>query len=64
MWFIAGAMTCAGANLVSVIVDHYDERHNERYYRLFARVTLALALLLFATGLVLEIFVFRLSTPG
>lgn len=54
-WIAAAAAFCASANLISVIVDHYDKRNNERGYRLFAKVMFiaAIALLvlsLFASG--------------
>ena len=37
-WIASAAVFCASANLISVIVDHYDKRNNERNYRLFAKI--------------------------
>ena len=33
-----GAMVCACLIMLSVIVDHYDKRNNERNYRTFAEI--------------------------
>src|SRR5262245_55185605 len=38
-WLLYGAMVCAALNLLSVVVDHYDVRPNERTYRRVAKVT-------------------------
>jgi hypothetical protein len=38
-WIMYGAFVCASANMLSVVVDHYDERNNETNYKLFARCT-------------------------
>lgn len=38
-WLVYAGMLCLSANFLSVIVDHFDRRNNERNYRLFARVT-------------------------
>ncbi|WP_211165833.1 hypothetical protein [Azoarcus sp. TTM-91] len=38
-WLIFFAMLCACANLISVVVDHYDHRDNEIRYSVFARYT-------------------------
>lgn len=35
-WIMYGAMICACLVMLSVVVDHYDRRNNERYYRTFA----------------------------
>ena len=32
-WIMAAAMLCGAAVLVSVVIDHYDKRHNEAAYR-------------------------------
>ena len=37
-WIMYGAIICACMVLLSVVVDHYDRRDNERYYRTFASV--------------------------
>ena len=41
-WAMYAAMICGVLVLVSVIVDHYDRRANEREYRLFAALFHAL----------------------
>lgn len=56
------AFLCAVANLLAVVIDHYDERPNERHYRTFARVTQILGWCLFGLALVLDLFVFRKGT--
>ena len=38
-WVMYGAFLCVAANMLSVVVDHYDKRNNETNYKLFARVT-------------------------
>lgn len=35
-WIMYGAMICACAVMLSVVIDHYDRRNNERHYRAFA----------------------------
>lgn len=37
-WIMYGAMICACLVMLSVVVDHYDERNNETNYKLFADV--------------------------
>ena len=37
-WIMYGAMLCACVVMLSVVVDHYDMRPNERHYRTFAQV--------------------------
>ena len=39
MWLVYSAMLCGVANLISVVVDHYDLRPNESDYRKFALFT-------------------------
>ncbi|AMM51426.1 hypothetical protein TH61_09905 [Rufibacter sp. DG15C] len=38
-WIMYAAFLCAVLNLLSVVVDHYDERNNEFSYKRFARFT-------------------------
>lgn len=38
-WVMFAAFLCACANMLSVIVDHFDRRNNEINYKLFARLT-------------------------
>lgn len=47
MWLIYLAMLCAVANLIAVVVDHYDHRDNERDYKRFARRTQVCGFVLF-----------------
>jgi hypothetical protein len=53
-WFAYGAMLFAAANMISVIVDHYDKRNNETNYRLFSRVTQVIALVLFSVACLVQ----------
>ncbi|MBD9477971.1 hypothetical protein [Pseudoxanthomonas sp. PXM02] len=39
-WFMYGAVICACLIMASVVVDHYDERPNERSYKRFAKVAM------------------------
>lgn len=59
MWIMYGAFLCAIANMMSLVVDHYDKRDNETNYKLFARVTRILGWTLFGLALVLDLFVFH-----
>lgn len=36
-WIMYGAIVCACLVMLSVVVDHYDRRPNERHYRTFAQ---------------------------
>lgn len=59
MWVMYAAMLCAVANLMSVVVDHYDERANEIDYKRFARLTQVLGWGLLLGAYVLDVFVYR-----
>lgn len=61
-WILYVAFLCAAANLLSVVVDHYDERNNEKNYKLFARITQICGWTLFALALVLDLFVLHQAT--
>lgn len=61
-WMIYGAVLCAVANLVSVVVDHYDQRDNEINYKRFARITQIAGWTLFILALTLDSFVFHKGT--
>ena len=37
-WIVYGAIICACTVLLSVVIDHYDRRDNEKHYRTFASV--------------------------
>lgn len=59
LWIALGAFALAIANLMSVVVDHYDNRNNETNYRLFAKVTKIAAWVVFVLALVLDLTVFH-----
>lgn len=61
-WILYGAILCAVANMLSVVVDHYDKRNNENNYKLFARITQIAGWILFALSLILDLFVFHKGT--
>lgn len=57
-----GAFLFAVANLMAVVVDHYDRRNNEKNYKLLARITQIAGWTLFALALLLDVFVFEKGT--
>jgi len=57
MWFTYISGVAASANLVSVVIDHYDRRNNEKDYRKFAKITSQIAGFFFLTSMVV-IFLF------
>lgn len=61
-WIMYGAFLCAVANMISVVVDHYDQRNNENNYKLFARVTQIAGSTLFFLALLLDALVFHKVT--
>ena len=61
-WILYGAFLCATANLMSVVVDHYDKRNNVKNYKLFARITQIIAWTLFILALLLEALVYDKAT--
>jgi len=54
-WFVCAAMVVTAANLLTVVVDHYDTRNNEHQYRRFRNASQIVAWSLFLVGLVLSI---------
>ncbi len=62
MWVMAGAMVSAVASLLSVVIDHYDTRPNERLYRRFALGTQALGWALFLGAFALDAWVYKIGT--
>lgn len=50
-WIMYASFLCAVLNLLSVVVDHYDERDNEFSYKRFARFSQALGWTLFFLAL-------------
>lgn len=55
-WVMYAAMLCACAVFVSVVVDHYDRRDNERYYQKFASIARNMGWTLFALSLLNALF--------
>ena len=55
-WIMYGAMICACLVMLSVVVDHYDRRPNERHYRTFAQIGKFLGWTLFAASLFAVLF--------
>ena len=51
-WIMYGAIVCACMVLLSVVIDHYDRRDNEKRYRTFASVCEFLAWSFFGASLV------------
>lgn len=54
-WIMYGAMICACLVMLSIVVDHYDERNNENNYKLFADMFRFLGWIFFALSLVMAI---------
>jgi predicted RNA-binding Zn-ribbon protein involved in translation (DUF1610 family) len=50
------AFICAAGVLLSVVIDHYDKRDNERYYRLFARLGRFAGWTFFGLSLALHVY--------
>jgi hypothetical protein len=55
-WLIYASILCATANLISVVVDHYDKRNNEIYYAHVAAATQWLGWLSFIAGILLALY--------
>jgi hypothetical protein len=60
-WLLASAVIVVAILLLSAIVDHYDRRNNEGWYRLFRRVLLYLGLALLAAAFVSYFYVSLLA---
>jgi TPR repeat protein len=56
VWVIFGAMICAALVLLSVVVDNYDPRDDERYYHIFAHVFQGLGWTLFVVAIYGQLF--------
>lgn len=52
------AMICAAFNLAAVVLDHYDQRNNERNYVIFSKITRAIGWALFVLALAADFFNF------
>ena len=55
-WIMYAAMICACLVMLSVVVDHYDRRNNERHYRTFAEVGKFVGWGLFGASLFFAVF--------
>jgi hypothetical protein len=55
-WIMYGAMICACLVMLSVVLDHYDRRNNERHYRAFAAVGEFVGWTLFGISLLWSLF--------
>lgn len=62
-WLVAGAIACAAANLLSVVVDHHDRRNNEIRYAHFAALCEWVGWSLFALALFARVL-FQQRTVG
>lgn len=58
-WIQSAALIIAAANLLSVVIDHYDKRNNELIYKKFRKITFYLGWIILLTGLILDLFVFH-----
>lgn len=61
-WIMYSAFLCAVANMLSIVVDHYDRRNNENNYKLFARITQTAGWTLFLLAFLSDIFIFHKGT--
>lgn len=55
-WGMFCAFICACMIMISIVVDHYDKRNNEKAYRVFAKKCKILGWICFGASLVLMIF--------
>ena len=56
-WLMAAAMTVGAMVLISVVLDHYDRRNNERSYQIFKWLSVRLGLCLLAASLSAHIYI-------
>jgi TRAP-type C4-dicarboxylate transport system permease small subunit len=54
-WLVYGAIVCACLVMLSVVVDHYDRRDNEKNYRVFAKTFTVIGWTLFGLSLVFDL---------
>jgi len=57
-WLMAAAFVCGALVLLSVVVDHYDRRDNERAYRAFRWAAVRLGWCLVAASLFSHVYLF------
>jgi len=55
-WLMFGAIVCACVVMVSIVVDHYDRRDNERSYRAISGVAGGIGWILFGVSLLWGVF--------
>jgi hypothetical protein len=55
-WTMYGAMICACLVMLSLVIDHYDRRDNERHYRTFAGIGEVLGWSLFGLSMLWAVF--------
>lgn len=53
-WLAAASAMSAAANLLSVVVDHYDKRNNEKNYRAVALWSFRLSVVLLIAALIVN----------
>jgi hypothetical protein len=58
-WMTFAVFCIAGVNLLVEVLDHYDKRNNEVYYKVFRRFTRYLFWLMLVLSLVLDAVVFH-----
>jgi hypothetical protein len=55
-WLMGAALILGGLVLFSVVIDHFDTRNNEKFYRGFKWITVRLAWCLFAAALLSHLY--------
>lgn len=55
-WVMYGAIVCACLVMLSVVIDHYDRRNNERSYRAFANTFKGMGYALLVMAFVIHMF--------
>jgi hypothetical protein len=56
-WLMAAALLVGAAVLFSVVIDHYDARDNERYYKAFRWCAIRLGWCLVASALLAHLYI-------
>ncbi len=54
-WLMTAAVVCAASVMLSIIVDHYDKRDNERNYRRFVGFAFAATWLFFFSSMIMSL---------
>lgn len=58
-WIMYGAFACGALTLLSLVMDHYDQRNNERHYRAFAQWMRIIGWLLFFVAILADLLVYH-----